>query len=820
MRGDVKPIYQAFDGQSRELVIPVYQRNYDWGEKQIYQLFDDLEQVIENGYRKHFFGAIVGDPETAFKWVVIDGQQRLTTVTLLILAIVHAVRDGDLDVDDPTLVGNLESSYILLGNSKYERKLKLKPVKNDQAAYGRLFQGEDSFDHESNVTRNYQLFRELLRTTKYTADQIWESIRQLDVMYLDLEKDDEPQRIFESLNSTGLALTEADKVRNFILMDLDTGDQEHLYEAFWNPIEKAVKNETAWFIRWYLVINTRSTPREADVYDAFKSFFQRSRKESESLLATKTRLLEEMLAYARRTGALTTATTGYKKIDDRLRRFNLIRGDVTLPFLLPVYRDLEDGTIDADDFLRIIKVIETYQLRRLVSSVASNSLNKIFATLYSELRRQRLNDESYSDIVIYLLRRRDDTSGRIPDDVEFRQSLTTRNIYHMRIGGSYLFDRLENGDSKDVVNVADGIRNGSLSIEHIMPRTLTSKWRTELGPKYKEIHDTWLNRLGNLTITGYNSEYSNASFEEKLNITGGFKDTNWALNSYIRHQTEWGEKQISERTQQLADRALELWPLPESNFEPAPVTLPSMPLGDEMDFTGKKLVAYEYQGVRQPVKSWKEFFSQLLRTTYRENEQLFREYFADSRNFRMRWTGKGSKPEESEIVPGIRIVDYVSTDSRTRFLRTFLPHMGIDTEDIILYFPAGTTFDEVQVQDQTDETGLYADITIFLPLIREIPEEAELADTAELRQGFVDAFKPFESENAFAKLNGRLVNDVMVPNSIGQEDIQTILATITLKIQQDQQFNPRALHESVIDGSLAEALETLQEAPEEPLRAN
>lgn len=373
MRGNVKDIFTIFDGTDRELIIPVYQRNYDWGEKQCERLYDDLVDVIRKDRPKHFFGAVVGRPETGFAWVVIDGQQRLTTTSLLMLALSNSLAQGTINSDeDPELAQKIRRNYLEGAGSSIakETKLKLKPVKHDLEAYQRLLTGEEPVEN-SSVTANYRYFVDRIALGELTGDELWTAIRRLEAMILDLEPHDDPQRIFESLNSTGKELKESDKIRNLVLMGLPTKKQEHLYEYFWNRIEQNVHFDTDAFVRFFLVSRTRKTPRFDAVYDAFKEYL-------ESTEASVEEVLQTMRDYSENFRDLNAASTGVARADARLRRFNLLRHEVAMPALMPLLGDYRSGEIAADDFAATIELVDAYLFRRLVVGIPSNALSKIF----------------------------------------------------------------------------------------------------------------------------------------------------------------------------------------------------------------------------------------------------------------------------------------------------------------------------------------------------------------------------------------------------------------------------------------------------------
>src|SRR5699024_5243846 len=293
---------------------------------------------------------------------------------------------------------------------------------------------------------------------------------------------------------------------DLILMDLSQREQNDVYEKYWNEMEKNVDYATDEFIRWFLVAQTSKTPNRADVYEAFKNYAKKSGQSSRKLAEE----LHDFSVYARE---LATVATGNKKIDRRLRSANLVFGGISKPLLWLTYRDYKNGVIDASDFESIMAIVESYIFRRVVANLGTNALNKIFAGAYGDIKKLRKNEEPYSEILAYVLLNRQG-GGRFPSDSEFWEGFQTRNFYAMNKYRSYFFDVLEQGSSKDVRDIAGGIASNDLTIEHIMPQTLTKQWREDLGPDYEEIHSVWVNRLANLTITGYNSEYSNRSFRE------------------------------------------------------------------------------------------------------------------------------------------------------------------------------------------------------------------------------------------------------------------------------------------------------------------
>lgn len=805
MKGTTNPILKAFDGNHKTLFIPVYQRNYDWEIKQCERLLEDLEGVIRDDRRpKHFFGAVVGKPESSWQWVVIDGQQRLTTVSLLMLALANALRDGDVTSTDPELGQKIELDYLRIGSHKEETKFKLKPVKDDDKAYQRLFGPENDFVPGSNITQNYKYFRERLKDTEFTADEIWTAINSLEVMHLDLEDHDDAQRIFESLNSTGLELKESDKIRNFVLMGHESHKQTTLYEGRWNPIEENSGFETDAFIRWYLTTKTSTTPKEQDVYEAFKEYVAKRQLGREEVL-------DDLYEYSKYYKKLRRAETGSDKVDRLLRRMNPIRGAVTMPFLLPLLREVENGSTTYDDFYNVLKIIESFVTRRFVVGIATNSLNKIFATAFNELAKLRTDGQAYADLFTYTLLRRTG-SGRFPTDAEFKEAFATKNMYALRAAWrDYIFDVLENGTSKDVSNIAQALQDGDISIEHIMPQTLTAAWREELGPNAEEIHETWLNRIGNLTVTGYNSSYSNSPFERKKTMPDGFDATPYRLNDMLKDTESWGEEQMRERTRVFTEKALGYWRLPKTTFEPPAAVLPTLPMGEEASFKGEEIVAMQLGDFHQTVESWAQMVEVLLRHLVREHNTGIQDYVKDYGPLRIVSAEEETPAEWRRVSDSLIVFTASNTDSKIAFLRGLFDHLELDPEELVFTLrPSKKTAeqDPGQIADAHSEgdggdPGRYAAITKYKAEMDQAESlQGGAETTADLREQFAIDFTGYAVADALNILGGVPVGDYLARNAPQDATEEEVLAVITQLLAVDVLAGQGFLHGKIIDGTL------------------
>lgn len=798
MRGQVKELYKVYAGSSNEIVIPVYQRNYDWKIKHCDQLLSDLAELVVTGRPKHFFGAIVGVPKDSWTWVVIDGQQRLTTVSLLMLALAELTEAGILDSRDEQLAMKIRREYLVVDGLR-KTKFRLKPVKDDNEAYQRLFQKDESqYLNASNVTSNYRHFLARLPELGLSADEIWDAVCRLEVMHLDLEQHDDPQRIFESLNSTGLALSESDKVRNLVLMGLEPAEQERVYEDYWNRIEKNVDFETDTFLRWYLISTTATVHRQDQVYEVFKRFAADRGQEG-------AKLLEEVRDYSEYARQIRRADSGDRHVDFRLYRLGLLRTEVVFPFLMPVMADYRHGLLKTKDLVRVLSILESYLARRMICGVGTQGLNKIFATLYRDLRRIRPDDVDLADVLAYNLLEKTSPASAFPTDEVFAAAFTGRNTFAMRPESrQYIFECLENLNSKDWRDIAGGLKSGSLTVEHIMPQTLTAQWRDQLGPDYEAVHDTWVHRIGNLTVTGYNSEYSNASFAQKKEQLEGLDATPFRINASLVKANQWGAEEIESRGRELLERAESYWLYPTTAFQPPKPRLPQEPFGTESDFTHRAIVSFTYGGTHQTVKNWRDFFRRLLRILMEDHRpEMFA--FADAGISPRVCLVTGSEPPEefTLITEGFAAKVSGSVRDKQVVVRQLFDFLGLDPDDIVLTLRASSN-DQREDGEDTGESR-YAELTKFLDPLDDVRgEDPDTGEVTQLGKEFAQAFAPFPLNNSLEIL-GQLPHayaaDEEKMRSAGERELRALMSGVVALTENGMQ--PLALSSAIAGGDLA-----------------
>lgn len=671
------------EGSKKRFIIPVYQRNYDWKTENCKQLYDDLVKVIKNKRRSHFFGSLVSVYEPSGRnteFLVIDGQQRLTTVSLLLLAMYNLIKSGIITPKDVYLDKQIYEDFLVDKYQPEETRIKLKPVKNDQKAFGKLFNDAREHIRESNLTTNYNYFYERIQKQEISIDELFDAICRLEIINITLNNEDNPQLIFESLNSTGLDLSEGDKIRNFILMGLPSKEQDEYYDKYWNRIEECTKYDVSSFVRDYLSIKRLEIPSQKKIYISFKDYVDQKSIETEELL-------KDLLAYAKRYEILLSGGTENKALDACIYRLNRLETTVTRPFFLEVLRLYDENKLDISEVSKIFLIIENYLFRRTICDLPGNMLNKMFYMLHREITRYEGNDVGYLEKFKYALLSKKDRA-RFPDDDEFAERFTERPIYQMNSKNKiYIMERLENYSTLEDKDVYGHCDDGTYSIEHIMPQHLTPAWIKALGEDYEEIHEMWLHRIANLTLTAYNSRYSNSTFEEKKSMKNGFEDSGIRMNTYIAKKDKWTLAELEERNQYLMGRALEIWAAPTTTFKPAVKQMDSYTLDDDTSLSGRLIARFSYKNTEQPVSSWVEMFQKVLQILYAEDKSVITKLAASkddglALNFTM---NEADFKKTVEIGDGIYVWTNTSTQTKLSVLNKVFKLYDADPSDLVFY---------------------------------------------------------------------------------------------------------------------------------------
>ena len=507
----------------------------------------------------------------------------------------------------------IEGQFLVDTYHPDEQKLRLKLVKGDMGAFSAVVAGAGSLVEGSNVTRNYRYFLRRIAEMPITGDQLFDAVKRLKVIDVKLDEHDDAQRVFESLNSTGLDLTEADKIRNFILMDLAEKEQESCYEEYWIPIERNTLGQVSDFVRYYLAAKMGKTPVVGRVYQSYVAYARRTYTSAQSGRLDTLAMLGDLRSFSERYGRCVSPDRDRSEFDAVLYRLSLLQMGVVIPFSLNLLAALDNGTVSEIQAVECMEAVESYLFRRWSCGIPTNSLNKVFETLHGDAMRGVADGATYPDAMKYSLLHKTGT-GRFPSNAEFRSSLATRDYYRIGNRKLYLYDRLENGDSRERVDVVGGLRDGRFSVEHIMPQTLNASWRRALGDGFERVHEEWKDRIANLTITAYNSEYSNRDFATKRDMENGFADSVFRMNKWVGDQETWGESELKSRQDMLEDRFVELWPSISTSYQPTREVPDEASLGDDTEFTGRSIVSYSFMGDDTTVKTWKEMEVGVLRS--------------------------------------------------------------------------------------------------------------------------------------------------------------------------------------------------------------
>lgn len=677
-------LIEYMEGSKKRFIIPVYQRNYDWKIENCKQLYDDLIQVIKNNSKTHFFGSIVSVYEPSGRnteFLIIDGQQRLTTMSLLFLALYNLLEEKIIISEDESLKDQIYEDFLVDKYQPQEKRMKLKPIKNDQKAFSKLFNSKDDYIKDSNLTINYSYFYERIQKQEITIDELFDAICRLEIINITLNNEDNPQLIFESLNSTGLDLSEGDKIRNYILMGLPKQKQDEYYEKYWNCIEKCTKYDVSSFIRDYLSVKQLVIPSQKKVYINFKKYVEDS-----SLKIIE--ILEDLLSYAKRYNILLCEKTSSKELNSCINRLNRLETTVTRPFFLEVLRLYDENQINLNEVAEAFSITESYLFRRTICDLPTNALNKIFLLLNREIMRYDGTDSNYIEKLKFALLSKKDRA-RFPNDDDFSLMFTEKPIYQMNSKNKiYILERLENFGTLEDKDIYRHYDEGEYSIEHIMPQHLTPAWIKELGDSYEEIHDTWLHRIANLTLTAYNSKYSNSTFVEKKTMKNGFEDSGIRLNTYVSKKDKWTLAELRDRNDYLLKRALNIWAFPSTNYKPQEKQLDSYTLDDEASFlSGRQIAKFVYKGIEQPVVSWVEMYTKVLRALYLEDKTIITKIaLSTDDDLSIHFsTNKRIFKKCDEIGDNVYVQTNTNTQSKLSVLNRLYKLYGMDPTDLVFY---------------------------------------------------------------------------------------------------------------------------------------
>lgn len=683
---------RLISGPDKKFIIPVYQRPYSWKKENCEQLLKDLKEVYERKHQSHFFGSVVYVSEnngSCQEFIIIDGQQRITTVSLFLLAIRNYVqKHPELDVKTIN-TRKIKNAYLTDEYADNAKKLKLKLIQSDDDAYNALIEGKQPIE-DTSITSNYNYFySEIGKMTVPELEGVYNAISTLDIVSISLkpEDGDNPQLIFESLNSTGLDLETADKIRNYVLMNMKHAKQEKFYRDYWEPLEQTVGHgEINKFIRFYLANKTRRLYDEKKLYFEFKYYREDSGLSLESIL-------QDMIEYAEYYREITAPDKNSTPYSDILKRISKLDVKTCVPLIMDLFKANSSGYISDEELRKALEIIENFIVRREVCDLPTNALNKLFVQVGAEVDKD-INDEdiSYYDASCRELLSKTGRS-RFPNNHEFRERFESYDLYNAKPGmRKYILERLENFGIRELVDVEKLVDDKTLTIEHVMPQTLSDEWKKQLGENWELIQTRYLNTPGNLTLTAYNSDYSNSPFEKKKTMPEkGFLFSKLTLNDYFKTCDSWGEEQIRERAGILYQKAEKIWWMPSAAETDEDAKPEWVSWDEDADVTSKLVTQVEVMGTLINTKDMTEAYRKIHAVLFELDPTIYY-------NSGFSWFGKS----KTDVRKARKLSDnaYIETNTNSqdkmKAIKAVCEAMELDSDDVRLLIgdkPVKAAFD-------------------------------------------------------------------------------------------------------------------------------
>lgn len=620
MKADSIHLFDFLGSSKTIFEIPVFQRNYEWDKDQCEQLFKDLTVAAQTN-TDHFIGAIVYVTETGNKmshiYRIIDGQQRLTSLTLLLKAL------SDADEQDRD---EIEEEYLTNKYLDDNNHLKLKPVEHDYEAFDSVMNNMTDFDKPSKVIDNYKFFRKLIEDSDIGSDELYEAMNHFNMVYIELSGDsneENPQVIFESLNSTGVSLSPSDLVRNFLLMKLDSQQQEVLYKKYWVKIERMFATPTfAEFIRHYLVVKTHISVKKNSVYSSYKDYFVSNQLSSNDALA-------DLFKFANYYDQILNHNSNDYEFNRIMEHINVMDSKVVYPYLMLLMDLVNSKQIDQKEANELAHILESYLFRIKVCKLATNRLNKVVVGL-CDLSKEDGN------LKLRLLRL---LKSSFPDDRKLLDSLIEVDLYHQRNHMAKLsLIILEEHRTRETINFDDA------QVEHIMPQRLNAEWRLQVANADK-VKEQYGGILGNLTLTKYNQEMSNKPYSEKKEF---YKDSNVSLTREVAETYDkWGKDAIIDRTEKLTRELIKIFPMPHIKEISEEEVTGEYTIDQTTDVTGKKPVQITISGNEHPVKTWRQMLVIFLNDIWNKDSLNF-DRIKENRQLSRMLFRTGNTPEKLE----------------------------------------------------------------------------------------------------------------------------------------------------------------------------
>ena len=675
-------------------VIPDFQRPYSWEKTNVDSFLSDLEIVLERN-KSHFFGSVVyineGDDS-----VIIDGQQRSTTVLLMLTALYHLALE--FPEKSSILAEQIMKSYLFnefaarVGNE--ENRIKLRTVTTDNEIFEHIFELEKLAEKskESKLYRVYFQFYNYF-SEKESLERYINILDKFEIVTIALDAgDDNPQEVFESINSTGKPLSDGDKIRNFALMLNDKKARQLVLDKYWNVVERSLtdvnKDYITDFFRMYLVSILQHDVKLEHVYPEFKRQFDnaiKSQSDVESLESFYSIVLRQLehylfLKFNRDEHGI------YSAFKDEAFRLNYLKIEIVNPFLMKILDRYRSGDLDEKEVKRVFKIVEAFLVRRIICNVATTGLNNLFSLLDKEIQSQLqiTPSASYGDVLTFVLNERTGAT-RMPSNADVDLAISNNSFYKQRNWyNNFVLSSVDDTRQSKESALLRQIDRGDveLSIEHIMPQTLNNEWKQMLGEDYANIHSQYIHTLANLTLTGYNSKYSNNDFVTKKTIENGFNQSPLFINSFVKEVDVWNKQSLQSRAEWWSDQIKKIWPIPSSDYT-APSRGVEYMFKDDEDLAFSKVKSVSILGETTKVDSWTDAFEVIVEKLFSENPDLYD--FVSDDTFLSRYI----RPDGDALLKPRQIKDSsyslevgISTNYKKKIVMKLSEHLELEDEDL------------------------------------------------------------------------------------------------------------------------------------------
>jgi len=660
MKADEKDIESIIEGK-KQYVVPLFQRAYVWKNKHWETLWDDLLELASSNElnENHFFGSFVTMPlegnNRVNQFLLIDGQQRLTTIFVL-LAIIRNEAEAKTEASTQELANEIKHQYLL--NSSYSgNSIKLRPTKlqGDEACFEQIIRGEEC-TIDNRIKDAFSFFSKLVSKTTVAIDILTRVItRKLKVVHLELDKGDDPYKIFESLNAKGEELSQADLIRNYFFMRIDEELVQEHYDAYWQPIQQKLGDNLSEYMRHYSMKDSAMVKKN-EVYFTLKKRHDKLKTSDEVVnslkdLAKFASYYEKLLDPDRETN---------EEIRERIFRLNQIEITVAYPFVLNLYADYEKPQgISEYKFTEILDLLENFLVRRFICKVPTRGLNYVFSYLYGKVSQ-------YGNLVEGV--KGELSKQKYPANSQFVDAFKTLQLYNKKSSetlkkAKFLLGRLDSFKNKEPVNVS----HSDITIEHVMPQKLTPEWEKMLGDNWQTIHKTLCNTIGNLTLSGDNPKLARLGFFRKQKI---LQESNLRLNRYFANLSQWDEEAIRQRTDSLAQIALKIWPYFGEIQTDSNLTA--------HDMKGKKPLAVIIMGDSYAVSSWRDVMQRTLEVLIDRDADAFDKLIE---KFPQYIAGKKQFRSSRQLSNGSYIETNIDARSIYKFCREIIELSGLPSRD-------------------------------------------------------------------------------------------------------------------------------------------